>query len=117
PQEHDDDDGRHLQAGAGRREPRSRADRQRAEHLPHQDEIFVRIQYVAVSDYWILTTKDGTQHRFGYNTDSKAMTRGQDLTTAITYKYFLDQATTTGGVAVRYTYTKQTGTIASNGQT
>src|SRR5437899_4725316 len=36
PQEHDDDDGRHLQAGARRREPRSRADRQRAEHLPHQ---------------------------------------------------------------------------------
>jgi len=89
-----------------------------AQNIYHtKDEIFVRIQYVAASDYWILTTKDGTQHRFGYNTDSKAMTRGQDLTTAITYKYFLDQATTTSGVAVHYMYTKQTGTIASNGQT
>jgi hypothetical protein len=88
------------------------------QHIYHtKDEIFVKIQYDAASDSWVLTTKDGTQHRFGYNTDSKAITRGQDLTTAITYKYFLDQAMTTSGVAVQFTYTKQTGTIASNGHT
>src|SRR5439155_1609384 len=41
-----------------------------AQNIYHtKDEIFVRIQYVAASDYWILTTKDGTQHRFGYNAD------------------------------------------------
>src|SRR5439155_9126998 len=81
-----------------------------------KDETFLKIQYFPASDYWVLTTKDGTQHRLGYNTDSKAITRGQDLTTAITYKYLLDQATTTSGVTVQYAYTKQTATIASNGQ-
>ncbi len=82
-----------------------------------KDETFAKIQYFGTGDYWVLTTKDGTQHRFGNNTDSKAITRGFDLTTAITYKYMLDRVTTTSGVAIQYAYTKQGGTIASNGQT
>lgn len=80
-----------------------------------KDEVFLKIQYLPPSDSWLLTTKDGIQHRFGFNPDSRAMTRGYDLTTAITYKYLLDRVTTTSGVAVQYAYTKQTGTIASNG--
>ncbi|PYM91302.1 MAG: hypothetical protein DME04_19325 [Candidatus Rokuibacteriota bacterium] len=89
-----------------------------AQNVYHtKDDVFVKIQYVSSSDSWVLTTKDGTQHRFGYNADSKAIARGLDLTTAITYKYLLDRAATTSGVAVQYAYSKQTATIASNGQT
>src|SRR6266850_530519 len=82
-----------------------------------KDEAFLKIQYFTEpDDYWVLKTKDGIQHRFGYTADSKAVTRGTDLETAITYRYLLDRVTTPSGVAVQYTYTKQTGTIAWNGR-
>src|SRR5882672_3164069 len=89
-----------------------------AQRIYHtKDEVFLKIQYFAEpDDYWVLTTKDGIQHRFGYTADSKAVTRGTDLETAITYRYLLDRVTTPSGVAVQYAYTKQTGTIASNGR-
>ncbi|PYN56685.1 MAG: hypothetical protein DMD94_06785 [Candidatus Rokuibacteriota bacterium] len=88
-----------------------------AQRLYHtKDEAFLKIQYFTEpDDYWVLTTKDGIQHRFGYTADGKAVTRGTDLVTAITYRYLLDRVTTPSGVAVQYAYTKQTGTIASTG--
>jgi RHS repeat-associated protein len=58
----------------------------------------------------VLTTKDGIQHRFGYNTDSKMIGLAVDLRTAITWRYFLDEVKTTSGVSMRYAYVKRTAT-------
>jgi len=66
-----------------------------------KDESFWQIKYVSSGDYWTLRTKDGTLHRFGFNTDSKGFTRGTDLQTLITYRYHLDEVTTVSGVSVR----------------
>ncbi len=81
-----------------------------------KDETFWKLQYNSSQDYWTLTTKDGTLHRFGFNTDSRAITRGQDLVTPITYKYLLDEVTTPSGTAVRYGYAKQGGSFPGSGQ-
>jgi RHS repeat-associated protein len=81
-----------------------------------KDETFLKLQYNAQGDYWTLWTKDGTRHRLGFNPDSKAIALGQDLVTPVTYKYLLDEATTTSGVSVRYAFTKQTATVASTGR-
>ncbi len=85
-----------------------------------KDEAFWHLKYFpdtpgAGQDYWVLTTKDGTTHRFGYNLDSKAITRPGDFLTPVAYKYLLDEATTTSGTAVRYQYEKQTATIPATG--
>src|SRR2546425_265843 len=81
-----------------------------------KDETFLKLTYVSSADYWTLKTKDGTTHRLGFNPDSKAMTLGQDITTPVAYKYLLDQVTTVSGVAVQYSYTKQTATVSSTGR-
>jgi hypothetical protein len=81
-----------------------------------KDETLWRLQYEAQADSWTLTTKDGTRHRFGFNPDSKAIGLGQDLVTPVTYKYLLDEVTTTRGTGVRYAYAKQTATVASTGR-
>jgi hypothetical protein len=39
-----------------------------------KEDTFWQIRYDPGSDYWTLKTKDGTTHRFGFNTDSKAIT-------------------------------------------
>jgi RHS repeat-associated protein len=75
-----------------------------------KDEIFVRLQYNTSGDYWMLWTKDGVQHRYGYTAASKAIALNVDLSTNVTYKYLLDQVTTASGVAIQYTYTKVTAT-------
>ncbi len=78
-----------------------------------KDETFWRLQYVASGDSWTLTTKDGTQHRFGGTDDSKARTRfSEDLSQHRIYKYLLNEVTTTSGTAVRYSYAKQEGTVS-----
>jgi YD repeat-containing protein len=81
-----------------------------------KDETFWRLQYNASADQWTLWTKDGTQHHFGYASGSKAITRGQDLVTPITYKYMLDEVITTSGTSVIYAYSKQTGSVPASGQ-
>ena len=79
--------------------------------LHTKDETFWKLQYNSTGDYWTLTTKDGTTHRFGFNTDSKATALlYNDFATPVTWKYFLDEVTTTSGTSVRYSYVKQTGT-------
>src|SRR5262245_58338320 len=82
-----------------------------------KDETFLQLQYIAQSDYWILTTKDGIRHRLGFNPDGKAIALGQDLTTAVTWKYLLDEVTTPSGVSLRYAYVKQTATAPATGRT
>ena len=71
-----------------------------------KDETFLKLQYNQQADYWTLWTKDGTGHRFGFNSDSKGIALGQDLVTPVTYKYMLDEVTTTIGTSVRYAYAK-----------
>jgi RHS repeat-associated protein len=81
-----------------------------------KDETFLRLQYHRQADYWTLTTKDGTVHRFGFNSDSKATALGPDFATPVTFRYLLDEVTTPSGVSVRYAYAKQTATVASTGR-
>ncbi len=82
-----------------------------------KDETFWKLQWNQSSDYWTLTTKDGTVHRFGYNADSKALAVGQDLWTQTPWKYLLDEVKTTSGTSVRYSYYKQTWTVFGNSGT
>jgi len=82
-----------------------------------KDDMFWKVQYFASGDYWVVTTKDGAQHRFGFNTDSKALTLNPDLVTTVVYKYMLDQASTTSGAQIRWAYVKQTGTAPATGRT
>ena len=79
-----------------------------------KDETFWKLQWNQSSDYWTLTTKDGTVHRFGYNADSKALAVGQDLWTQTPWKYLLDEVKTTSGTSVRYSYVKQTAHVFNN---
>jgi RHS repeat-associated protein len=81
-----------------------------------RDEAFVQLMYVAQSDYWLLTTKDGVRHRFGFNPDSMAIALGPDLTTPVAWKYLLDEVTTPSGVTVRYAYVKQTASAPASGR-
>jgi hypothetical protein len=74
-----------------------------------KDETFIQINYVSPGDYWTVRTKDGTTHRFGFNSDSKAtgLTFGPNIEVPVTFRYFVDEVSTTSGVAVRYSYFKQ----------
>src|SRR5436190_689877 len=81
-----------------------------------RDDIFVKVEYVAASDYWLLTAKDGTRYRFGGSAASQAIGLSADLVTPVTTKYLLDQVTTPSSVAIQYSYAKYTAT-ASNGRT
>jgi len=73
-----------------------------------RDESFLKVQHFSTGDYWVVTTKDGLQHRFGFNTDSKQIGLTVDLKTAITWRYYLDEVKTTSGVSIRYAYSKIT---------
>lgn len=81
-----------------------------------KDETFWLIEYTPTADYWTVKTKDGATHRFGFNTDSKAIALGQDLVTEVTWKYLLDEVKTTSGTSVRYSYVKQTATASATGR-
>lgn len=76
------------------------------------DEMWVKVQYVTAGDYWLLWTKDGTKHRFGFNTDSKGIALGPDGITPVSYLYKIDEVTTTSGVSTRYAWTKVTATLS-----
>ncbi|HEV8584795.1 MAG TPA: hypothetical protein VGT02_07470, partial [Methylomirabilota bacterium] len=82
-----------------------------------KDEAFFKVQYTASGDYWTVTTKDGTRHRLGFNTESKAIKLGPDGLTPVTYRYQVDEITSTSGVSVRYAWVKQTAVLQSTGQT
>ena len=53
------------------------------------------------SNYWIVTLQDGTQHRFGYNSDSRL-----DSSRGYTIKWAQDLVTDTHGNTISYNYTK-----------
>jgi len=55
--------------------------------------------------YWVVTSTDGTQYRFGYNPDSENMVNKSDSTmTAYVWRWSLDQITDTNGNHIYYTY-------------
>jgi hypothetical protein len=54
------------------------------------------------SDYWIVTLKDGTKYRFGYNSDSSLASNLYDYTV----KWFLDLVEDTHGNKIYYSYSK-----------
>ena len=80
-----------------------------------KDETWIRAQHVTAGDYWVVTTKDGTTHRFGFNRDAKNVA-WINTSQSVVYRYALDEVTTTSGVAVRYAYTQIRGSIPSTGQ-
>ncbi len=74
-----------------------------------KDETFWQITYFSSGDYWTLRTKDGTTHRFGYTSNSRAtgLTFALNKEVPVTFRYFIDEVSTTSGVSVRYSYFKQ----------
>ena len=69
-------------------------------------ESFIRVQNLTgannlYGNYWIATTKDGTQYRFGYNTDSE-LTSNTGRSYAL--KWSLDQVTDTHDNKIFYSY-------------
>jgi len=81
-----------------------------------KDETFYRLQYDAAGDSWTLTSKDGTQHRFGFFLGTKMRGLAVDLKTPLTWRYYLDQIKTTSGVQIGYSYFKQTATAGITGR-
>src|SRR5688572_9189636 len=74
-----------------------------------KDETFLAITFVSASDYWTVKTKDGTIHRFGFNSNSRAtgLTFGPNKEAQVTFRYYLDDVKTTSGTQVKYNYFKQ----------
>lgn len=58
-------------------------------------------------NYWIVTTKDGKQHRFGYTADS-------ELITGLSTRWSLDQVQDTFGNTITYTYLENPGLNDAN---
>ncbi|MBI4688579.1 MAG: choice-of-anchor D domain-containing protein [Nitrospirae bacterium] len=57
-------------------------------------------------DYWIVTAKDGTEYRFGYNLDSENKVNSSDLTVQYIWRWSLDRIKDTNGNCVYFTYTE-----------
>ena len=74
-----------------------------------KDETFMAINYVSANDYWTVKTKDGITHRFGYTSNSRAtgLTFGPNIEVPVTFRYYVDEVSTSSGVSVRYNYFKQ----------
>ena len=79
-----------------------------------KDESFLAISFVSASDYWTVKTKDGTIHRFGFSSNSRAtgLTFGSNQEAQVTFRYYLDDAKTTSGTQVKYSYLKQSSSYA-----
>ena len=82
-----------------------------------KDDLLYKVTYVASGNYWVLTTQDGTQHRFGFADNSRGRTVTRDTTTELVGTYFLDEVKTPSGVAITYTYTKDSVTMPVGGKT
>lgn len=74
-----------------------------------KDETFMLVKYDSAGDYWTVKTKDGTTHRFGYTSNSRAtgLTFAPNIEVPVTFRYFIDEVSTASGVSVRYSYFKQ----------
>jgi YD repeat-containing protein len=78
-----------------------------------KDETFLKLQFNTGTDVWTLTTKDGTRYELGGTAGSRQSTRVvAPWTTSVTYRYLLSSVTSTSGVVINYTYTKDTATIS-----
>nr|WP_207683521.1 toxin TcdB middle/N-terminal domain-containing protein [Desulfonema magnum] len=65
-------------------------------------------------EYWVVTAKNGTQYRFGYNTDSenKVKTTDPEMTHHYIWRWSLDQITDSNGNCIYLKYTE----IPANGE-
>ncbi|MDM8557034.1 toxin TcdB middle/N-terminal domain-containing protein, partial [Desulfococcaceae bacterium HSG7] len=83
-------------------------------------ESFLKIEKIAGApnereEYWLVTSKGGTQYRFGYNVDAEhivATTDGNMDSNKYVWRWSLDQATDTNGNQIYYSYTE----IPANGE-
>lgn len=63
-------------------------------------------------DYWTVTTKDGTQYRFGYNSDSKTTVNASDpKVPQYTWRWSLDQIKDTNGNCINFSYFQDQGAV------
>jgi len=66
-------------------------------------------------EYWMVTTTDGMEFRFGYNTDSENLVRSSDASfTAYAWRWSLDQITDPNGNCIYFTYTEDQGSVYLN---
>ena len=74
-----------------------------------KDETFLLIKFNSSQNFWTVTTKDGTIHRFGFTANSRAigLTFATNQEVQTTFRYLIDEVTSTSGVSVQYAYFKQ----------
>lgn len=63
-------------------------------------------------EYWVVTEKDGTEYRFGYNPDSENMVRATDTSfTPYVWRWSLDRIKDTNGNCIYFTYFEDQGSV------
>ncbi|MBI5676157.1 MAG: VCBS repeat-containing protein [Nitrospirae bacterium] len=63
-------------------------------------------------EYWITQTKDGTEYRFGYNTDSENRVRSSDASVpAYVWRWSLDRIKDSNGNCIYFTYIENQGSV------
>jgi len=77
-----------------------------------QIESFVRIERLSgapnsMGEYWFVTEKDGTKHRFGFNTDSENLANGRDYV----WRWSLDETSDTHDNKIFYSYIEDGGLV------
>lgn len=66
-------------------------------------------------EYWLATTKDGTEYRFGYNLDSENLVRTSDTSfTAYVWRWSLDRIKDSNGNCIYFTYMEDRGSVYLN---
>ncbi len=66
-------------------------------------------------EYWVVTTTDGTEYRFGHNEDSENMLRATDTSftqsTQYVWRWSLDRIKDSNGNCIYFTYTEDQGSV------
>lgn len=84
-----------------------------------KDESFLKVHYFngGSDNYWVVTTKDGLQHRFGLTAESRQKGISADFQNSVIWRWYLDEVKTTSGVSITYSYDKVTTTATWMGDT
>lgn len=57
-------------------------------------------------EYWIVTSKNGTEYRFGYNSDSENIVSSTDPTVHFVWRWSLDRIKDSNGNCIYFTYSE-----------
>jgi len=92
-------------------------------YVPSEDRYHTKIEaYIKVEkktgasnekgEYWVVSTKNGTEYRFGFNGDSENMVRASDTSfEQYVWRWSLDRIKDSNGNCIYFTYTEHQGSV------